>query len=67
MKALITQCQVYDESHDLICTLDAFDEESFTIKWNNDILLQSELEFVAKLVGSKRLYADIMEEKDELD
>ena len=61
MKALITQVQVYDEANDLICTLDAFDSESFTIKWNNDILLQKELEYVAKLIGSEQLYADIME------
>jgi hypothetical protein len=59
MKALITQVQVVDEADDLIATLDAFDEESFTIKWNNEILLPSELMFVAKLIESKQLYADM--------
>lgn len=59
MKTLITQCQVYDEANDLICTLDAFDEETFSIKWENGILLPEELEYVAKLVRNKRLYEDI--------
>jgi hypothetical protein len=59
MKALITEVQVYDEVHDLVCTLKAFDEESFCITWNHDIHTAAEIHFVADLIGSKALYAEI--------
>jgi hypothetical protein len=59
VKALITEVQVYDEVHDLVCTLKAFDEESFTITWKDEIHLADELRFVADLIESKALYAEI--------
>lgn len=63
MKALITEAQVYDEVNDLVCTLKAFNEESFCVTWNDDIPMVEHLRFVADLIESKSLYANIKVEK----
>jgi hypothetical protein len=56
MTANITQIQVWDDSEDLVCTITAFDCDSYTVKWEHEIHTAEELRYVADLINSKIIY-----------
>jgi hypothetical protein len=55
VKAIVTQLKVYDESDELIATLDAFDEDAFSVKWELSIPMADNLRFVADLIDSDEI------------
>lgn len=50
MKTYITEAQVYDDVDCLICTLKAFDEETFTVEFKDAIPMAHHLRYVADLI-----------------
>ena len=56
MTANITQIQVCDNSGELVCTLTAFDCDSYTVKWEHEIHTAEELRYVADLIDNKIIY-----------